>query len=293
MRDFCRDVCYDRITTEPGRWEIPSVDLPWMPRASSGPGRLAVALSCAALSRPPTREHGNPGGSWFRVTESAGLLATFLDRREEGSPSMPIEGYPKEATLKDERVVTIRPLTNGDFDKLRAFFEALPEEDRLFMRHDVTDSEVVGQWVGQIDFDRVIPLVAEEGDKIVANSTLHLSAHGWATHVGHIRLATARTHRHVGLGTLIAREMVLLAEKRNLEKLQSQVIEDNVGSVKLFENLGFKVVAVLKDLVKDQKGNKRNLAIMIADVADIERILEDWIHDSMIPAFRVPDDGVE
>jgi hypothetical protein len=53
------------------------------------------------------------------------------------------------------------------------------------------------------------------------------------------------------------------------------------------------VVAVLKDLVKDLKGKKRNLAIMIADVADIERLLEDWIHDSMIPAFRVPDDGVE
>jgi L-amino acid N-acyltransferase YncA len=227
------------------------------------------------------------------VRDSTGPLVMMLEQREEGSPSMSIEGYPKEATLKDERVVTIRPLTHADFDKLRAFFEALPEEDRLFMRHDVTDPEVVAQWVGQIDFDRVIPLVAEESDKIVANSTLHLATHGWATHVGHIRLATARTHRHVGLGTLIAREMVLLAEKRNLEKLQSQVIEDNVGSVRLFENLGFKVVAVLKDLVKDQKGKKRNLAIMIADVADIERILDDWIQDSMIPAFRVPDDGVE
>jgi L-amino acid N-acyltransferase YncA len=157
----------------------------------------------------------------------------------------------------------------------------------------VTDPEVVGRWVEQIDFERVIPLVAEDRDKIVANGTLHLAAHGWATHVGHIRLATARTHRHVGLGTLIARELVLLAEKRNLEKLQSQVIEDNVGSVKLFEKLGFQVGAVLKGMVKDRKGNKRNLAIMINDVADIERIIDDWIHDSMIPAFRVPDNGVE
>jgi L-amino acid N-acyltransferase YncA len=206
---------------------------------------------------------------------------------------MDIEGYPKEAVLKDGRVVTIRLLANGDFDRLRAFFQGLSDEDRLFMRHDVTDPEVVARWVGQIDLERVIPLVAEEGEKIVANSTLHLSNHGWATHVGHLRLVTARTHRHVGLGTLIARELVALAEKRGLEKLQSQVIEDNVGSVKLFEKLGFEVVAVLKDLVKDQKGKKRNLAIMISNVADLERILEDWIHDATIPAFRVPDDGVE
>lgn len=206
---------------------------------------------------------------------------------------MSIQGYPKEATLKDGRVVTIRPLANSDFDKLYEFFQALPEEDRLFLRHDVTDPEVVGKWVEQINFDRAIPLVIEDKDKIVADGTLHLDSHGWARHVGHIRLVTARTHRHVGLGTLIARELAELAAKRDLEKLQSQVIEDNVGSVKLFEKLGFKVVAVLKDLVKDQKGNKRNLAIMINDVADLERIIENWIQDSMIPAFRVPDDGVE
>jgi L-amino acid N-acyltransferase YncA len=206
---------------------------------------------------------------------------------------MPLEEYPKEATLKDGRVVTIRPLGNGDFDKLYAFFQTLPEEDRLFMRHDVTDPEVVGKWVKELDFDRAIPLVAEHDDKIVADGTLHLTRHGWATHVGHIRLVTARTHRHVGLGTLIARELVRLAEKRNLEKLQSQVIEDNVGSVRLFEKLGFRTCAVLKDLVKDQKGIKRNLAIMINDVTDIERIIEDWIHDSTVPAFRVPDDGAK
>ncbi len=206
---------------------------------------------------------------------------------------MSIQGYPKEATLKDGRVVTIRPLANSDFDKLYEFFQALPEEDRLFLRHDVTDPEVVGKWVEQINFDRAIPLVIEDKDKIVADGTLHLDSHGWARHVGHIRLVTARTHRHVGLGTLIARELAELAAKQDLEKLQSQVIEDNVGSVKLFEKLGFKVVAVLKDLVKDQKGNKRNLAIMINEVADLERIIENWIQDSMIPAFRVPDDGVE
>jgi L-amino acid N-acyltransferase YncA len=206
---------------------------------------------------------------------------------------MVIEGYPKEATLKDGRVVTIRPLANGDFDKLYNFFKALPDEDRLFMRHDVTSPEVVGKWVEQLNFERAIPLVAEDHDRIVADGTLHFDSHGWATHVGHVRLVTSRTHRHVGLGTLVARELVALAEKRGLEKLQSQVIEDNVGSVRLFEKLGFKVVAVLKDLVKDQKGEKRNLAIMINNVADLERIIEDWIHDSTIPAFRVPEDGVE
>jgi len=51
------------------------------------------------------------------------------------------EQYPKAATLKDGRNVVIRPLTRNDFDQLYSFFQALPEEDRLFLRHDVTDPE--------------------------------------------------------------------------------------------------------------------------------------------------------
>ncbi|HVP11650.1 MAG TPA: hypothetical protein VMV94_10740, partial [Phycisphaerae bacterium] len=61
-------------------------------------------------------------------------------------------------------------------------------------------------------------------------------------------------------------------------------------SVKMLQRLGFKVAAVLKDLVKDQAGKKHNLAIMMNDVADLGRILEDWIEDSMISGYRVTED---
>ena len=200
--------------------------------------------------------------------------------------------YPKEASLKDGHRIVIRPLNSGDFDKLYDFFQALPEEDRLFLRHDVTSPEVVHKWLEQIDFDRAIPLVAEDGGKIVADGTLHLANHGWSRHVGHIRLVTARTHRGLGLGTVIARELVALAEERELEKLQVQVIEDNIGSVKMCERVGFKMEAVLKDLVKDQRGQRRNLAIMTSEVANLSQIMEDWIQDSMLAQFRVPGEGI-
>lgn len=199
--------------------------------------------------------------------------------------------YPKKSTLKDGREVVIRPLTNADFDKLYGFFEALPEEDRLFLRHNVADRDTVAAWVAHIDFERVIPLVAEDADRIVADGTLHLAPHGWSQHVGQIRLVTARTHRRVGLGTLLTRELVALAETHGLEKLQIHIIEDDVGSVKTCEKLGFVTAAVLKDWVKDQRGQKRNLAIMVNDVVDLTRIMEKWILESMQAGYRVPPDG--
>jgi len=199
--------------------------------------------------------------------------------------------YPKTERLKDGRDVVLRPLSEDDFERLHSFFQALPEEDRLFLADDVTDPALIRKWIEGLDFKKVIPLVGLDEDRIVADGTLHIAAGGWMRHVGHIRLVTARTHRHVGLGTLLARELVALAAERNLEKLQAHVIEDNTGSVRMFEAAGFKKAVVLQALVKDQAGQDRNLAIMINDVASLTRVLEDWIQDSMIPEMRSPGEG--
>lgn len=199
--------------------------------------------------------------------------------------------YPKTVTLRDGRDVVLRPLARDDFDALHAFFRALPEEDRIYLRHDVCDPDVVRKWTEQLDFDRVVSLVAVDADQIVGDGTLHMAAHGWMRHVANIRLVTASSHRRRGLGGLIARELVAIAETKNIEKLQAQFIEDDAGAVKMFEAVGFKRMAVLKEMVKDKNGKKRNLLIMASDVSDLGRIMEDWIQDSMIPAFRLPGGG--
>ena len=199
--------------------------------------------------------------------------------------------YPKSVKLRDGRSVVVRPLGTEDFDKLYAFFQALPEEDRMFLRHDLRDRDLVRKWCDECDFGRVAALVAEDGDRIVADGTLHTTSHGWSKHTGSIRLVTARTHRHSGLGTFVARELVSLAEQRHLEKLQVHVIEDDKGAVGMFETIGFEKAAVLEDMVKDLTGKNRNLAIMVNDVPDLGRIMEEWIQESMSPTYRVPGDG--
>lgn len=199
--------------------------------------------------------------------------------------------FPKTVTLRDGRTAVLRLLARGDSEKLHAFFQALPEQGRLFLRHDVRDPALIRRWTEELNLESVIPLIAEEGDTVIADGTLHIETHSWMQHVGLIRLVIAETHRNVGLGTLIARELVAIAEQRNLEMLQAHVIEDDRRYVKMFQTLGFETAAVLNGVVKDQDGNNRNLAIMINDVANLGRALEDWIHDSMIPAYRVPGAG--
>ncbi len=204
---------------------------------------------------------------------------------------MLMDEYPKTATLKDGNSVVIRQLQSDDFENLLDFFESLPDEDRIFLRHDVRDPELVRKWTAELDLDHIVPLVALDGDDLIASGSLHIIPHECMRHVGHIRLITGKPYRNTGLGGLIIRELVAIAEERNLEKLQAHVIQDNVGALKMLEAIGFAKEAVLKGMVKDRSWKTRDLAIMVNDVADLSRIMEDWIHQSMQPGHRVPGGG--
>ena len=112
--------------------------------------------------------------------------------------------------------------------------------------------------------------------------------------MSHLRIVTARSHRHKGLAIVVARELVALAEERGLEKIQAHCIEENLGALKMLERVGFEVCAVLKDLVKCQScqpGHQHNLVVMVNDVGRLSQVMEDWIQDTMLPMFRVPGGG--
>jgi RimJ/RimL family protein N-acetyltransferase len=188
--------------------------------------------------------------------------------------------YPKRITLKDGSEITLRLMDKTDRDKLLEFFRGLPEEDRLFLKDDVTKDEVIDRWVSEINYNRVLPVLAAKEDKIVGDATLHMQSSGWARHIGEIRCVVERTYQRKGLGTILAREIFRLAVLRGLEKLTAMMIEDQVGAQKAFKKLGFKPEAVLRDHVRDLKGKHHNLLIMTNDVDALWKQIGDQILDS-------------
>ncbi|NNG47395.1 MAG: N-acetyltransferase, partial [Deltaproteobacteria bacterium] len=60
------------------------------------------------------------------------------------------EEYPKEATLKNGTTVVLKPFEKKDKDALLAFFQKLPEADRLFLKDNVTDPAVVERWAAEL-----------------------------------------------------------------------------------------------------------------------------------------------
>ena len=51
--------------------------------------------------------------------------------------------YPKTFRLKDGSTVDLRLMTKDDLKGLLAFFKELPEEDRMFLKEDVTQPQLV------------------------------------------------------------------------------------------------------------------------------------------------------
>jgi len=194
---------------------------------------------------------------------------------------MILEDYPKRAALRDGTVVTLRPMVREDEQKLLEFFRRLSPEDRQFLKDDVTNPDVIHNWAASLDYDRVIPILAESEERVVGDATLHRSRYGWSTHVGEIRLVTDAEFRRKRLGRVLAREIFFLALILKLDKVVAEMMEDQMGAIRVFSALGFEQEAVLKRHVRDLDGKHHNLIIMSQDVVGFWRRIEDQIADKM------------
>ena len=177
-----------------------------------------------------------------------------------------LTAYPKKVRLQSGTSVTVRPMVEEDADKLYAFFSRVPREDRLFLRDDVSIRDVIDSWTQELDYEKVLPLVAEVGGNIVGDATLHRRTFGWTSHVGKVRLVIDKDYRGKGLGTVLIEELIDIAKKAGLEQLVAELMSNQTGALSAFKRLGFEKEAVFFNYVKDQMGEERNLVVMIKNL---------------------------
>lgn len=179
---------------------------------------------------------------------------------------MPLKGFPKQISLRDQSVVTLRPMVPEDKQGLLAFFRRLPPEDRQFLKDDVTRPEIIDGWARDLNYDRVLPILAEWEGRIVGDATLHRQAYGWMRHVGEIRVVTDAYLRRRGLASAMAREIFYVALQVGLDKMIAEMVADQVAAIKVFEKLGFQQEARLANHVVDLQGRKHDLVILTTDI---------------------------
>lgn len=189
-----------------------------------------------------------------------------------------MEEYPKEITLRDGRAITLRMLESDDEERLAEFFATLPRGSTQFLKHDVRDRAVVKQFVANLNTDSILPIVAVSADgKIVADATLHMVQRGWRRHVGEVRGVVAEEYRRQGVATALVRELVEQASVRGLKKLKAEILDSQTGAFKVFQRMGFKEEARLKQHALDLDDQLHDVLILTNAVDDLWRNMEELI----------------
>jgi L-amino acid N-acyltransferase YncA len=161
-----------------------------------------------------------------------------------------IEDYPKKITLPDGTSLTLRPMSRDDQYALYSFFISLAGDDRRFLRNDVTDRKLIEKWARNLNFDRVLPILAEYEGRIVANATLHYQTFGWGRHVAEVRVTIAPDFQGRRLGAVLLEEITHLAEQSKVKKLLARIVTNREGVIRAFERAGFSRLTVLENYVK-------------------------------------------
>ncbi|MFC2139314.1 GNAT family N-acetyltransferase [Bacteroidota bacterium] len=186
----------------------------------------------------------------------------------------------KKVKLKDGTEITIRPITMDDLDKSHEFFLALPEEDRAYLRVDVTKREVVQRRIKDMEIMNIKRIIALHNDNIIANAALEIGSHGWEGHIGELRLIVSKDFQRKGLGVIMANELYSYATREKVEEMVIKIMKPQLAARKIFERLGFKEDVTLKDYVKDISGQRRDLVIFRCNLADLWQELEDYFHET-------------
>jgi len=199
-------------------------------------------------------------------TKTAGTKTSKTTTAKAATTKAETAAYPRRLSLKGRKAVQVRPMAYEDADGLHAFFCAIPEEDLLFLRRDVTDRDVIESWAQDVAAGNTLTLLADRDGRVVGEASIHRSRVPWTAHVGEIRVVVDAEHRTAGLGTALVQAIFLEALDRGTEKIIAEMTPDQKGAITLFQKLGFRIESLLRDHVRDRAGQKRDLVVMAHEV---------------------------
>jgi len=183
------------------------------------------------------------------------------------SPEHATADYPLQLDMKGHSI-TIREMNAGDGPAMLAFARSLPAHDILFMRRNITEERGIEKWIRSIESGINHSVIALKGEDIVSYSTIHMTELDWSSHVAELRVSVSTECRNMGLGRTLVREAFKLAVTLDIEIIVYRMTPDQTSARALFEELGFRNEAVLKDHMKDSHGDYHDLLVMAVNVND-------------------------
>jgi L-amino acid N-acyltransferase YncA len=155
--------------------------------------------------------------------------------------------------------MSLREVNGADADAVRAFFDALTEQDRTFFWDDISDPAVAQRWLAD---GRRHCTVAEDDGSIAAFASL-VPLTNWSGHVAELVLVVGGWARRQGHGRALAQAMLIGALQQGFTKVTVNVSAERNGAIEMFQSIGFRAEALLVDHLRTpETGELTDLIIL-------------------------------
>jgi RimJ/RimL family protein N-acetyltransferase len=182
--------------------------------------------------------------------------------------------YPRQVET-DAGTIEFRLMSRADETAVLEFAQKLPTHDLLFLPRNISQPKVLSAWINEIERGVIVSLLAIRDGKVVGCGTVVRDPYSWSPHVGEIRMVISRDVRGQGVGRALSQETFALAlGTAELDKLVAQMTVDQQAAIALFESLGFKAEALLRDHVRDAGGRKHDIVVLGHNIAQFGAQLE-------------------
>ena len=171
---------------------------------------------------------------------------------------------------EDGHKCEVRPLIKEDESLIKDFYLQIPEHERLFIKHRVTDGAIFHEWCENIDYENNLPLLALRDGVIIAEATLHIRQGGWKRHIGLVSELTHPDYRGKGLSEMLLKELIEMAQHAGLRKLEAELNGERNIAIHSFAEAGFRELVRLSGYVEDMDMKAYDYVLMGMEISTPE-----------------------
>lgn len=149
-----------------------------------------------------------------------------------------------EAITPTREGVEIRPVSEQDWSQIYPFFTAIVAEGRTYAYPDNLSSEEARSYWIQEPPGRTV--VAVDGDRVVGTASMGPNRPGRGSHVATASFMVDPRYQGHGIGRALGEYVVDWARAEGYRSIQfNAVVETNTAAVRLWQSLGFEILATI------------------------------------------------
>ena len=174
----------------------------------------------------------------------------------------------KKVTLKNGRVVFLRPESSTDTEMLWEMFSTLSEATLSNLVLPFS-RERIERWTSNVDYEKNLPILAlikEEGkQRIISTASLSFNSAEAFKHKAELGVTVHDDHQNMGLGTAMVNHLLATARKKGSKKVFLLVNTGNARAIHVYERCGFQIEAkLIKEHYRNgQLGDDYRMAIFL------------------------------